>query len=406
MRVLIAHNAYLQRGGEDVVVEQEAELLRSHGHDVIPYRRDNREIALLGRLQLGMDTVWSRKTRDELRALMARTRPDVVHVHNTLPLVSPSVYWAANERGTPVVQTLHNFRLTCPQGVLLRGGAICERCVGRLPWRSVAFGCYRESRLQSATIAATLALHRGLGTYRNRVSRYIALSEFCRRKLIDAGLPERRLVVKPNFTPDSRRVGMDTDERRRGGLYVGRMSQEKGIGVLIAALTELSGTRVTAVGGGPLERQVREAAGIDWRGECQRDSVIEMMMQSGFLIMPSICYEAFPMVSVEAFSCGLPLIASRLGSLAEIVTHGHTGLLFDPGSAKDLAQTIAWAQANPARMREMGRNARIEYETKYSPQRNHEMLLEIYEDAVAAARGGDAVATEEQASRGGAGSAC
>ena len=199
MRILFVHNAYQHRGGEDSVVEAEIALLQSHGHAVETYFRSNEDVAGMSSLALARHTLWSPRTPHDLADLIRRFQPDVIHVHNTFPLISPSLYWAAERARVPVVQTLHNFRLMCLNALFLREGKVCEDCMGHLPWRGVARACYRESRAASAALAGMLTLHRGLGTYRNKVARYIALNEFCRGKFIEGGLPAERVVVKPNF---------------------------------------------------------------------------------------------------------------------------------------------------------------------------------------------------------------
>jgi glycosyltransferase involved in cell wall biosynthesis len=231
-RVLLVHNAYQQRGGEDAVVEAEAALLREHGHEVTLYTRHNDEVQGSSRLALARDTLWSPRTGRDLQALIGQHRPDVVHVHNSFPLVSPSVYWAAARAGLPVVQTLHNFRLLCPQALLLREGRICEDCVGRVPWRAVQHGCYRGSAVQSAAVAGMLQLHRGLGTWQRKVTLYIALNAFCRDKFIEGGLPAERIRIKPNFID----LPAPAPQPREGFLFVGRFSLEKGLAVLAQAL--------------------------------------------------------------------------------------------------------------------------------------------------------------------------
>src|SRR3954452_23301462 len=231
LRIIVAHNSYRERGGEDAVVDAEIALLRGNGHDVTECRHDNSTLSTLPQFDLLQRTLWSRAAAGELRAMLRAVRPDVVHVHNTFPLLSPAVYWACSSARVPVVQTLHNFRLLCAQAMFLRDGRVCEDCLGRLPWRGVLRKCYRSSSTQSAALVGMLALHRGLGTYRRKVSRYIALSQFSRRKLIEGGVPEHLIAVKPNFvTPQPQAQGA-----RSGCLFVGRLSTEKGLQVLSAA---------------------------------------------------------------------------------------------------------------------------------------------------------------------------
>ncbi len=192
MRVLMVHNAYQQRGGEDSVVESEVALLRQHGHEVHVYERHNDEVNQTPKWRLAVGTIWSSRTVQEVQALIAGFKPDVMHVHNTMPLVSPSVYWAARKLGVPVVQTLHNFRFLCPQAMFVREGKVCEDCLGKVPWRGVMHKCYRDSTIQSTVMAGMLTTHRMLGTFSSKVSKFIALNEFCRAKFIEGGLPAER----------------------------------------------------------------------------------------------------------------------------------------------------------------------------------------------------------------------
>ena len=347
LKILVAHNAYQQRGGEDAVVDAEIALLRSHGHEVIEYRCDNASIGSQSRSSLLAQTLWSQSTYSSVRELIRSRAPHVVHVHNTFPLISPSVYWAADRERVPLVQSLHNFRLACAQATFLRNGQVCEDCLQTLPWRGVLRRCYRGSIAQSGALVGMLALHRSIGSFRRKVTRYIALSQFSRQKFIAAGIPANKLTVKPNFV----HVGEREEEVRRDGLFVGRLSEEKGINVLAQALNGESTSVCAVVGSGPMEQVVASHPRIRWLGWQDQESVRDHMARSAYLVLPSIGYEQFPLVVAEAFACGLPIIGSRLGALSEIIQDGHTGLLFQPGNAGELAEKIAFAAAHPNLMR-------------------------------------------------------
>ena len=378
MRVLMVHNAYQQRGGEDSVVESEAALLRHHGHEVQVYERHNDEVGQTPKWQLAAGAVWSSRTVRDVQALIAGFKPDVMHVHNTMPLVSPSVYWTAQKLGVPVVQTLHNFRLMCPQAMFVREGKVCEDCLGKVPWRGVLHKCYRDSTVQSAVMAAMLSTHRVLGTYASKVDRFIALNEFCRTKFIEGGLEAARISVKPNFVDWQPEPRWD---QRLGGLYLGRLTPEKGVGVLLRALARQPRRRLRVVGGGPLGDAVRATAGVDYLGFLPLAEIWEHLSRASYMVVPSVWYEGFPRTIVEAFASGVPVIASRLGSLAEVVSDGKTGLLFNPGDDEDLASKLAWADSHPQEMIAMGQAARREYEVRYTPERNCAELIEIYRSA-------------------------
>jgi glycosyltransferase involved in cell wall biosynthesis len=382
MRILIAHNFYQQAGGEDAVVNAEAAMLKARGHYVEFYSRYNDEITCMPVIELAKQTIWSNQTSNDFAYLIENFKPEVIHVHNTLPLISPSIYWVAARANIPVVQTLHNFRLLCPQAMLLRNGRLCEDCLGKLPWRSVIHRCYRESRSQSAVLASMLTFHTAIGTWKNKVTRYIALVEYSKKKFIEGGIEEAKIVVKPNFIESP----ISTNAERAGFLFVGRLSQEKGISILTQAARLLNGVSIIIAGIGPEAALLNNINGVQSLGSLLNNHVYDKMFQSTALILPSICYENFPRTLVEAFACGLPVIASRIGALAELVEDGVTGLLFEPGDAKDLASKMDWAQQNPEKMLEMGLNARKEYDEKYTAEKNYHQLMAIYEDAINASK--------------------
>ncbi len=382
LRVLVAHNAYQQRGGEDSVVDAEIGLLQGRGHEVELFPRHNDELAQIGQFAAAVQTMWSGRTVTDLARKIAAFKPDVIHAHNTFPLISPSLYSAAARAGVPVVQTLHNFRLLCPQAMFLRAGRVCEDCLGRFPWPAVRYRCYRGSARQTAVLASMIGVHRAIGTYRNKVSRYIALTEFSRTKFIAGGLRGEQIAVKPNFVDGP---VPENERQRSGALFVGRLSPEKGTRVLARAAARRPNTVIDVIGTGPEQSSLEASPGIRLLGWQAPETIYGRMREATYLVMPSICYETFGMVAVEAFANGLPVIASRLGAMAEIVRDGETGLLFEAGNADDLAQKIAWAEDNPAAMRVMGANARREYEAKYTPETNYRQLMTIYADAIAAA---------------------
>lgn len=383
LKVAVVHNAYQQRGGEDAVVEAEVDLLRGRGHEVLVYRRHNDELKTTGRLRAAANTLWSRDSTQEFGKLLQATKPDVVHVHNTFPLISPSLYWATAMAGIAVTQTLHNFRLLCPQGTLLRDGRVCERCIGHMPLPAVVHSCYQGRRPQSAVAVAMLMLHRSLGTWDRKVHRYIALNEFSRVKFIAGGLAGERIVVKPNFVdlkPAPQRL-------RSGLLFVGRLSQEKGIATLARAAAVLSAPHVLRVAGaGPEAHALNGLTTTVVLGPLETAQVYSEMARATALLIPSICYENFPRTLVEAMANGLPVIASRLGGLPELVEDGVTGLLAEPGNPADWAAKMQWALDHPEHMARMGRAARAVYERKYTADVNYGQLMAIYRDAIGAVR--------------------
>jgi glycosyltransferase involved in cell wall biosynthesis len=382
MRILVVHNRYLYRGGEDTVVDAEVNLLRQRGHHVWVYSRDNTDIHHMTTVDLATSTFWSRQTVHELRKLHQQFAPDLIHAHNIFPLISPSLYSVAQQLRIPVVQTLHNFRLVCPQAMLLRDGLHCEACVGRLPWRAILHRCYRSSLPQSALTSAMITVQRLRGTWHKQVSRFIVLNQLCLDTFARGGLPANKLRIKPNFVESS---GAPQWQHRRGGLFIGRLSVEKGIGVLISALKKLPGVRIDVYGKGPLQSLVEAADSLRYCGFQSADVLRQKMQEAAYLVMPSTGVESFGLVAIEAFACGTPVIATRHGGLRELIVEGQTGLLVPPNDDEALASAIAYAESHPDQMRCMGVAARKNYLDAYTPERNYERLIQIYHEAVSSA---------------------
>lgn len=391
MKIVLVHNAYQQAGGEDVVFESEKRLLEQSGHQVIPYLRSNMELqnaSALARIAIVPRMVWSSETRRDFAALLDAERPDVVHVHNTFMVISPSIYSACSERKIPVVQTLHNFRLLCPSANFYRDGHVCEECVDHGLLRGVRHACYRDSRAATASVALMIAVHRKLNTWCESVTRFIALTEFQKQKFVAAGFPSDKFMVKPNF------VDPDPCERASAGecaVYVGRLAEDKGLRVLLNAWKQLrTPYPLQIVGDGPeragLETQARELqlSGVAFRGRLSRSETMAAIKNARFIVVPSTWYETFGMIIAESFACGSPVLCSRLGAMAEIVTDQCTGLHFNPGDAPDLARKVEWAWEHSADLARMGRAARAKYETDYTAKKNYSLLMQIYEQAVAA----------------------
>lgn len=408
MKLILVHNEYREPGGEDVVFESEKRLLERAGHQVVPYLRSNSELDnanALGRLGAVARMAWSSKSRREFSVILDKEQPDLVHVHNTFLVISPSIYSACSERRIPVVQTLHNYRLLCPSANLFRDAHVCHQCVDGSLLQSVRHACYRDSRAATASVALMLATHRVLDTWRKSISRFIVLTEFSRKLFVDAGFPADKLVVKPNF------ADRDPGERQNAGdfaLFVGRLTQDKGLRILLNAWKALPvqiPLRILGEGAerASLEAEVRACglSGITFLGRVSREEVILSMKAARVLIVPSIWYEGFPMSIVESFACGTPVICSRLGGMAEIVRDRHTGLHFEPGDTMDLASKVRWAWDHRAELHDMGRAARRAYEAHYTADKNLTMLMYIYQQTLASKEAG-ALASRSPASAQGA----
>lgn len=382
MRLLLVHNFYQNPGGEDQVFSAETDLLRGRGHSVSHYTVHNSEVAGLNPAALAKRTLWNSAAAAEVRAICRSEQADVVHFHNTFPLVSPAAYYAARAEGAAVVQTLHNFRLLCPGTTFFRDGQICEECLGkRVPLPGVRHACYRGSRMASLGVATMAASHRLLGTWDRAVDTYVAPTEFLKSKFLAGGLPEERITVKPHFLPVDPKAGT-----HRGGyaLFVGRLVEEKGIRTMLQAWTALGGRLPLKVAGdGPLSSLFqRPPAGVEWLGQQDRAQVATLMQNASFLIFPSEWYEAFGLTILEAFGTGLPVIASQVGAAGELVEDGLTGLHYRSGDGEDLVRAVVWALDHQGEMSAMGERARLEYLARYTADANYHLLAAIYEEAV------------------------
>jgi exopolysaccharide biosynthesis WecB/TagA/CpsF family protein len=392
MQILQVHCDYVAPGGETPVLLAEEGLCRSCGHDVKQVHASNAEVIRRGTaltVNVLISSAWNRPTHQHVRRICRESHPDIVHVHNFWWALSPSVFAAAKAEGVPTVMTLHNYRLICPGSLLMRDGRSCEVCVGRTPWRGVPRACYRDSAAQTALVARAIDSNRRRGTWTRDVDAFVALTEFSRRRFIQGGLPAWKIHVKPNFLLED---PGEASGRGEGAVFVGRLSPEKGVHVLVDAWKRVTGTRLAIVGDGPergvLERLGSGAPGLAFTGELAHDEALTSIKRAALLVLPSVCYETFGRTIIEAFACGRPVVASRLGAMAEIVDDGRTGLLFEPGNARDLAEKIRFMLDNPAECERMGREARAEFERKYTAEANYPQLMAIYERAIENARGG------------------
>ncbi len=385
MKVLLCHNYYQEPGGEDQVFDAEGWLLESRGHDVVRFTLHNDAIHSMSKLALARKTFWNRDAYDQLKQLIRRERPDLMHCTNVFPLISPAAYTAARRAHIPVVQSLHNYRLICPKAQFVRNGKVCELCMGkRFAWPAIVHSCYRNSRSASTAVAGMLAYHWAAGTWSQAVDKYVALTEFSRRKFIEGGLPAEKIDVKPNFLRNDPGIGAG-----KGGyaVFVGRLSPEKGIETLLRAWQRLGGAvPLKVVGDGPLADLVRSAAdgdpAIEWVGRRPHEEVMEIVGNAHCLVFPSDWYETFGLVTVEAYAKGIPVIASNHGAMGELIDHGRTGLHFEPANSDDLAAKVQQLWADPQGRLQMRNEARAEFEAKYTYDRNYEMLIRLYEQVL------------------------
>lgn len=392
MRIQLVHNFYSSAtpSGENQVFEAEGALLLSRGNLVETSTRQSDEIRQQGAWGIfkgALATPWNPWAGSAIAKQVVKFRPNVVHVHNAFPLISPAIFHAIGKRSARVL-TLHNYRLVCPAAVPMRAGLVCTECIDKrsaLP--SLRHGCYRGSRIATVPLAFNVALHRWIGTWRNEVDAFIALSEFQRKTMAEAGFPERKIHVKPNFYPGSPPVVRWAD-RDDCVVFVGRLSAEKGTTALINAWrqwgSEAPALRI--VGDGPLRATLEQQASglpVAFLGQVPAQAAQEQIARAKLLVLPSECFEGFPMVVREAFAFGTPAAVSSIGPLASIVSDGVSGVVFPPAQASALLGKVRVAWGQPTELERMGKNARIEFEQKYTEDTNYETLMRIYEAAIA-----------------------
>lgn len=390
------HNFYQIPGGEDVVVRNEKRLLEEHGHTVFTYYRTNKELkekGIWGKLCLPFTAVYSFRTVREVKKIIRENKIDIVHVHNTLTMVSPSVFYAAFRCHVPVVQTLHNFRMLCPAGSFFRDNVICEECVADGLRCAVRHKCYRGSTAQTVVSAMILKIHRMLGTYR-RVN-FICLTEFNRKKLLNAlnapSVPKRRwavdadrVYIKPNFTFAEGLAPSSESGQEEYFLFAGRVEALKGIDIAIKAFEQLPEKKLYIAGTGPMMEEMQayvkehQLTNIRFLGYLQKEEMSERFYHARAVIMTSQCYEAFAMTIAEAYSYGVPVIAGSVGNMDGMVKEGITGVKFEYNSAEELAEKVR--EFETLDVHKLKENARAFYQKRLRPEDNYKKLEEIYQD--------------------------
>lgn len=394
MKILLVHNFYgsTAPSGENTVFEAEADLLRQAGHEVVTFTRHSDEIRAQGgwgAIKGALATPWNPFAYAKVLRTIERERPAVMHVHNTFPLLSPAIFHAAAKTTTATVLTLHNYRTVCAAAIPMRDGKPCTECLDqRGVGPALHYGCYRQSRLATLPLATMISLHRNLGTWQKQVDAFIALSGFQRDLLVKAGLPAGRMHVKPHFYPNPP-TPVPWGEREAKVLFIGRLGEEKGVRFLLEAWCQWGeqAPRLELIGDGPLRPELEQlAAGqggrVRFLGQLPFAETQALLARAKLLVLPSICFEGFPMVIREAFALGVPVAASDLGSMACLVEPGRTGTLFAPGNAADLLINVKKLWDAQDRLAAMGTNARAEFEAKYTAEANLRQLEDIYRVAI------------------------
>jgi glycosyltransferase involved in cell wall biosynthesis len=396
LKVLQVHNRYLTGlGGEDFVLDQESVMLREQGHEVdqLFVTTQSEDVdGFRSKLQTGMKTVWSREGYRLVAERIAQFQPDVIHVHNTFPLLSPSIYSAAQKANVPLVQTLHNYRLTCANGLLQRENRPCEECVGRFPLPALRHKCYRGSLVSTLPMVAMQVGNRANGSY-GKVSAYITLNEFSKKLMTRAGLPAAKIHVKPNFIPDPLKNQAINTRRQKTFVCVGKLVKEKAIDFLIDAWKTLAPHDYTliVIGDGierdDLHRRAQGLDNIQWVGWQDKPSVLKTVQNASFLVLSSRCYEGQPMVLIEALSVGTPTVVPSLGAIPELTDNQRAGIVFEGGNVPSLKAALEQAMHTDAsawaRMSQAGRNY---YVSKFTVETNYQILMSIYERVIREAK--------------------
>ncbi len=386
MKVLLIHNQYKQAGGEDSVFRAESDLLSRHGHQVEQLLYDNSVIkTFFEKCMAGLKTIYNPDSAHALKIKIQDFDPDVIHVHNFLPLVSPSILFTAKKLGVPVVLTLHNYRLLCPSATLFFDGRIYEKSIHSIfPFDAIWKGVYRNSKIQTAVVALMTAMHNIIGTWKNKVDCYITLTQFAKEKFENSSLSisTDKLFVKPNFVSD---FGRGALVRNDFFLFIGRLTEEKGIRTLLKA-ADSHNFKLTIIGDGPMRKMVEDSAlqnsNICYLGFQSKSTVLEHLKKCRALIFPSIWYEGFPVTILEAFSTCTPVIASNLGGMKEIVRNRVNGLHFEPGNHQDLVSKIMEVTEKKEFAKNLSDNARLSYLDHYTPAKNYAKLVGIYNTLV------------------------
>ncbi len=384
MKIVQVHNYYQISGGEDTVVAAEKKLLEEKGHQVITYYRHNSEIknqTFTKKLGLLKETNWSDFTYHDFLKVLEKEQPDLCHVHNFLPLISPSIFYACEKANVPVVQTLHNYRLICTNGLLMRQGQICESCLGKSAYQSVLKKCYRDSMIQTYAIASMLEKHKKRQTWTTKIDAFICLTEFARDKFIAHGLPPEKLKIKPNFMGGNSSKEIEKKEENPYFIYVGRLTESKGVNLFKAINADLP-FPIKMVGEGELMNELRGLPTIEVLGTKTHDETVALIRNARALILPSLWYEGMPMVILEAFAVKTPVIASNLGAMKSMIQHTNNGLLFSAGSSAELLNLLQMAKDYPDKMKVLADNAFANYAELYSSEANYEKLMEIYQSVI------------------------
>jgi glycosyltransferase involved in cell wall biosynthesis len=397
VKILLAHNFYgsTAPSGENIAFMAEADLLRNRGHSIIEFIRHSDELlqrGFTGKLKGALGTVWNPVSLRGLKIALNETKPDIVHVHNTFPLLSPSVFYATRDLNIPTVMTMHNYRIGCSAATAIRKDEPCTLCLDKksvLP--ALRYGCYRDSRMATLPVSLMIALHSAKDTWKKNVDAFITLTDFQKEKMAQFGISQESLFVKPHFFENPPEF-VPGQEREVKAVFIGRLYAAKGIHILVDSWKKWgkNAARLEIIGDGPMKSalmrtvETSEASGaISFLGNLPHADAMKRLSSAKLLILPSLCFEGFPMVIQEAYAFGVPVAASNIGALPHLIAENRTGTLFAPGNAESLLAAVQPLFADDRKLRAWSGKARQEFEAKYTAGKNYEILMSIYEAAAA-----------------------
>ena len=380
MRILFVHNFYQQAGGEDQVFLAEKDLMKEHGHEVHSYTVNNDNInSLWTKINTTINLSYSTKSKKNFSIALKKINPDIVHCHNFFPRLTPSIFDACLDENIPAILTLHNYRLVCPSVYLSKNNKPWELSIKKNPYWAVPYKVYQNSFIGTAAIAYMINYHKKRKTWQKKLDHIITLTKFAKNKFIESGFSPNNMVVKPNFISDPLK---ENNTRGQFALFIGRLSQEKGIEFLLESWKEID-FPLKIVGDGPMMGNLKlQGNNVEFLGKIPNKSVKTLLQKAQFLVFPSQWYEGFPMVLVEAMACGTPVLVTNIGSMQEIITDELNGLHFELGNQKQFIEKVHQLMKDESLCQFLGDNGRRAYLEKYTPDVNYQQLISIYQDSI------------------------
>ena len=381
MKIVQIHNFYRQAGGEDIVVAEEKKMLIQNGHEVISYYENNNDIeqySIIEKLNLFSHLHFNAKSYEKCLAFLTENKPDICHVHNTLHIISPAIFKACKATNTPVVQTLHNYRSICVNGMLTKNNVPCEACLGKSAYRAVKSKCYRNSYLQTFALARMIEKNKQNKLMQNDIDAFICFTTFAKNKFIEQGIPAHKLHIKPNFL---NLTNSANDQKKPYLIFVGRLDETKGAHLLIE-LTKNVKIPIYVIGEGPLEKELKKHVGLNLLGKLPHEDTLKFISGSQALLQLSIVYEGMPLTIIEAFANYTPIVASNLGAMASMIHDDENGLLFEPNNANHIIEKLNLLLSDSELADRLATNGFQAYQNLYNATTNYKSLNAIYQSVM------------------------